>query len=269
MLLIINDYERDARDNSYDKMLANKQLRIVLFMLDRIRVVLVNTSHPGNIGSVARAMKTMGLSELVLVSPLLFPHPKADELATGAADVLQRAVIVDTLDEAIADCTLVVGTSARMRTIPWPLLTPREMAEKVSHEPESSKTAIVFGREQSGLTNEELQRCHLHIHIPTDPTFSSLNIAAAVQVVAYELRLASLDQAIIVDHWDYRLASTEELEMFFTHLQQVLVEIDFLKPSAPRKLMTRMRRLFLRARPDMMEVNMLRGMLTAISENIT
>jgi|SRR5579885_275788 tRNA (cytidine32/uridine32-2'-O)-methyltransferase len=238
-------------------------------MLDRIRIVLVNTSHPGNIGSTARAMKTMGLSDLVLVSPQQFPHPKAVEMASGASDILDQAVVVETLDEAIADCQLVVGTSARMRTIPWPLLMPREMAEKVKNESPDSQTAILFGREQSGLSNEELQRCHLHIHIPANPEYSSLNIAAAVQVVAYELRIASLDQTAVADEWDYRLATADEMEKFFTHLQEVLVEIDFLKLNAPRKLMTRLRRMFLRTRPDVMEMNILRGILTAIQEKKT
>lgn len=234
-------------------------------MLERTRIVLVNTSHPGNIGSTARAMKTMGLSELYLVSPLEFPHQKALEMASGANDVLERAVVVETLDEAIADCTLVVGTSARMRTIPWPLLAPREMVAKLKQEAPESKTAILFGREQSGLTNEELHRCHLHIQIPANPDYSSLNIAQAVQVVAYELRVASLDvNSFVADEWDYRLATTDEMEKFFEHLQQVLIEIDFLKMNAPRQLMTRLRRMFLRTRPDVMEMNILRGMLSAV-----
>ena len=238
------------------------------FMLDQIRIVLINTSHPGNIGSVARAMKTMGLVQLYLVSPLQYPHHKANEMAVGATDILEQAVVVETLDEAIADCALVVGTSARMRTIPWPLLTPREMAEKIKDESDRSQVAIIFGCEQSGLTNEELQRCHLHTHIHTDPQFSSLNIAAAVQVITYELRLASLLHEEKPEEWDYRLATVDEMEKLFVHLESVFVAIDFLKLSAPRKLMTRMRRLFLRARPDVMEMNMLRGMLTAIEETL-
>lgn len=235
-------------------------------MLDRTRIVLINTSHPGNIGSAARAMKTMGLSELYLVAPVEFPHPKAVEMAAGASDILDQAVVVDTLDEAIADCTLVVGTSARMRAIPWPLLTPREMVEKVKREAPNSQTAILFGREQSGLSNDELQRCNIHISIPANPDYSSLNISAAVQVVAYELRVASLDQAALSEEWDYRLATADEMEKFFTHLQEVLIEIDFLKMNAPRKLMTRLRRMFLRTRPDVMEMNILRGMLTAVQD---
>lgn len=235
-------------------------------MLDQIRIVLVNTSHPGNIGAAARAMKTMGLSQLYLVAPEKFPDPKAIEMAVTAADVLEQAFIVDTLDEAVGECSLIIGASARMRTIPWPLLSPRDMAEKIKQEPASSKTAILFGREQSGLTNDELQRCHLHVNIPANPEYSSLNIAAAVQVIAYELRMASLNQPSIVEEWDYRLASADEMEKFYAHLEEVLIKIDFLKPSAPRKLMTRLRRLFYRARPDVMEMNILRGMLTAVQD---
>ena len=236
-------------------------------MLDRIRIVLVNTSHPGNIGAAARAMKTMGLTELYLVAPLEFPHQKADEMAAGACDILKQATVVATLDEAIADCTLVVGTSARMRTIPWPLLTPRQMAEKVRQEPDNSQIAILFGREQSGLNNDELQRCHLHMNIPANPEYSSLNLGAAVQVAAYELRMASLADTPLLDEWDYRLATADEMEKFFLHLQEVLIEIEFLKLNAPRKLMTRLRRLFFRARPDVMEMNILRGMLSAVQES--
>lgn len=236
-------------------------------MLERIRIVLVSTSHPGNIGSAARAMKTMGLSQLYLVAPHEFPHPKALEMASGADDVLAGAVVVETLDEAIHDCALVVGASARMRTIPWPLLAPRAMAEKVRQQTADVHTAILFGREQSGLSNEELQRCNLHIQIPANPDYSSLNIAAAVQVIAYELRVASINiNEVEAEEWDYRLATADEMEKFFNHLQEVLIEIHFLKMNAPRKLMTRLRRLFLRTRPDVMEMNILRGMLTAVQD---
>lgn len=236
-------------------------------MLDRIRIVLVNTSHPGNIGSAARAMKTMGLDELYLVDPVYFPDQRATDLASGATDVLNSAHVVPTLEEAITDCSLVFGTSARNRKIPWPLVMPREMAEKVSQEPPNSQVAIVFGREKTGLTNEELQLCHQHIQIPANPEYSSLNIAAAVQVVAYELRLASLQQTSYTEEWDYRFANADEMEKFFNHLQEVLIEINFLKLEAPRKLMTRLRRLFFRARPDVMEMNILRGILTAVQES--
>jgi tRNA (cytidine32/uridine32-2'-O)-methyltransferase len=237
-------------------------------MLERTRIVMVNTSHPGNIGAAARAMKTMGLSELYLVAPHEFPHNKALEMASGAVDVLENAVVVDTLDEAIHDCTLVVGTSARIRAVPWPLVTPRVMAEKIKVESPLGQTAVLFGREQSGLSNEELQRCHLHVHVPANPEYSSLNIASAVQVISYELRMASLDQAEMPDEWDYRLATADEMERYFRHLEEVLIATDFLKTAAPRKLMTRLRRLYLRTRPDIMEMNILRGILTSVQEMI-
>lgn len=235
-------------------------------MLDRIRIVLVNTSHPGNIGSAARAMKTMGLSTLYLVAPEQFPHPKALEMAANAHDVLSNAIVVPTLQDAIADCCLVVGTSARSRHIPWPLGTPREIAQQVKAEAPSSHTAIIFGHEQSGLSNEDLQQCHLHMQIPANPEYSSLNLAAAVQVVAYEMRLASLETPVAEEQWDYRLATHEEMEKLFDHFQEVLIDIEFLKLNAPRKLMTRLRRLLLRARPDVMEMNILRGILTAMQQ---
>ncbi|MFZ2315647.1 MAG: tRNA (cytosine(32)/uridine(32)-2'-O)-methyltransferase TrmJ [Gammaproteobacteria bacterium] len=233
-------------------------------MLDQIRIVMVNTSHPGNIGSAARAMKTMGLSQLYLVDPEKYPDPKAEEMASNAVDVLQGAIRVSSVEEAIADCTLVIGTSARSRKIPWPLITPREVADKAKREPAPNKIAILFGREDSGLTNEELQLCHFHVQIPANPDYSSLNIASAIQVIAYELRVASLDITTYEQDWDYRVATADEMEKFFAHLEEVLIEIDFLKLSAPRQLMARLRRLYLRARPDTMEMNILRGMLTAV-----
>ncbi len=234
-------------------------------LLDNIRIVLIETSHPGNIGSVARAMKTMGLKNLYLVTPKLFPHPKANEMASSAEDVLQNAVIVNELAEALADCSLVIGTSTRSRTIPWPVLTPRELGEKIRSEETGAKTAIVFGREQSGLTNEELHRCHFHVQIPANPEYSSLNLAAAVQVIAYELYNASLTENIAVK-WDYQLATASELEGFYAHLESVMIKLDFLNPKAPRQLMTRLRRLFSRARPDVMEINILRGILGAVEK---
>ena len=237
-------------------------------MMKNIRIVLINTSHPGNIGAAARAMKTMGLTELYLVQPLNFPHPKAHEMASNAGDVVDQAIVVDSLDAAIKDCELVVGTSTRSRTIPWPILTPREFAEKARIETLNAKVAVLFGREQSGLTNEELHRCHFHIHIPSNQEYSSLNLASAVQVIAYELCVASLDEKKEVTplNWDYQWANAEQMESFYEHLRQVLVELDFLKPEAPRQLMTRLRRLFHRARLDVMELNILRGILGAVSK---
>lgn len=235
-------------------------------MLNHIRIVLIQTSHPGNIGAAARAMKTMGLTQLYLVSPLYFPHDKAKEMASGATDILDHAVCVATLDEAIADCQLVLGTSARMRTLPWPLLTPRTMAEEVKIVSQQGSVAILFGREQTGLTNEELHRCHAHVEIPANPDYSSLNIAAAVQVIAYELRLASLDHQFTIKKNDEDLVSAKEMENFFSHLQTTLIDIDFLKKKAPRQLMSRLRRLFFRAKPNATEINILRGILSAIQK---
>lgn len=236
-------------------------------MLNNIRIILIETSHPGNIGSVARAMKTMGLNNLYLINPKLFPHQKANELASSAMDILENAVVVKSLDEAIADCHFIIGTSTRSRTIPWPMLSPRNLAEKVRSEAGHLQTAILFGREQSGLTNEELHRCHFHVQIPANPEYSSLNIAAAVQVIAYELYQASLTENMPIE-WDYQLASTNELDGFYLHLEKVLVELEFLNPKAPRQLMTRLRRLFSRAKPDVMEINILRGILGSMQKKM-
>ncbi len=234
-------------------------------MPENIRIVLVNTSHPGNIGSAARAMKTMGLSSLYLVAPEKFPNKQADALAVGAADILASATVVATVEEAIADCEMVVGTSTRNRKIPWPILTPREFAEKVQERP--AKTAILFGREDSGLTNEELHLCHYHIQIPANPEFSSLNLAAAVQVIAYELHVsATRTKPCESEEWDFAWATTQQMEGFYEHLERVLMAINFLDPTNPRQLMTRLRRLYLRAHPDVMELNILRGVLSAVEK---
>ncbi len=232
-------------------------------MTPDIRIVLIQTSHPGNIGSAARAMKTMGLSQLYLVNPLDFPHPKALEMASGADDIVNQAIVVNDLAHAIGDCTFVAGTSARARTIPWPMQSPRELAESIYKTPQ--KVALLFGREQSGLSNEELQRCHVHTQIPANPDYSSLNLASAVQVLAYELRVASLAQLPITPAWDYPPATVEAMENFYQHLESVMVATTFLNPKVPRQLMTRLRRLFNRAQPDSMEINILRGILASVA----
>lgn len=233
---------------------------------DNIRIVLVATSHPGNIGGVARAMKNMCLSDLVLVAPEAeFPSGKAWARASGATDVLDQARIVATLEDAVADCQLVAGASARLRAIPWPLHDARESAQMFYEHSEQGKVALVFGRENSGLTNEELERCHHLIHIPANPEYSSLNIAAAVQVMTYELHMAhrlSTNQKLKVEN-DYPLATAEELEGLYTHFEQALETIGFFNPDNPRQLMRRLRRLFNRAHPDKMELNILRGILAA------
>ncbi|HDZ56561.1 MAG TPA: tRNA (cytosine(32)/uridine(32)-2'-O)-methyltransferase TrmJ [Pseudomonas xinjiangensis] len=249
-------------------------------MLDRVRVVLVNTSHPGNIGGAARAMKNMGLTQLVLVDPERYPDPNAVARASGADDVLEQAHVVATLEEAIADCVLVMGTSARDRRIPWPVVDPREAAEKVMDQlgdDDSAQIALVFGREDSGLTSDELQRCQFHVHIPSNPEFSSLNLAAAVQVVAYELRMLSLQRQgqptkmhklETTNRQNEIPATAQELERYYEHLQQVLVEIGFLDPEKPRQLMPRLRRLYGRVRINQVEMNILRGILTETQKAI-
>lgn len=237
-------------------------------VLQAIRIVLVDTTHPGNIGGVARAMKNMGLVQLYLVSPKDYPSERAQWRASNAQDVLQEAIVVDTLDEAIADCGLVIGTSARERRIPWPLVTPRECADRCYHESQSHPVAIVFGREDRGLTNEELHKCNYHVHIPSNPDYSSLNLAAAVQVIAYELRMSCLNtqegKPIHFDDWDMPPAKNQALEHYFEHLQATLEKIGFLEPDNPRQTMTRLRRLYNRVRLDEMELNILRGVLTAM-----
>lgn len=231
---------------------------------EAIRIILVATSHPGNIGSTARAMKTMGLHRLYLVSPKIFPDPRAHELAAGADDILQQAIITDSLKDALKGCQLVFATSARSREITLPVLTPAESATLVAETPEPTEIAIVFGREHAGLTNDELLYCNYHINIPSDPAFSSLNLAQAVQIMAYELRMKLLSPVVDVGISRDSQATVEEVEQFYTHLREVLLEIDFLKPSNPRKLLLRLRRLFNRARLEHMEVNILRGILTHI-----
>jgi len=232
-----------------------------------VKVVLVETSHPGNIGAAARAMKNMGLSRLVLVSPENFPNEKAVFRAASAADLLPMAEVYGSLDEAIADCSLVVGTSARERRIPWPVVDPRQAAQEISKVVNQKQSvAILFGRESKGLKNEELHQCHLHLNIPTSDVYSSLNLAMAVQVVAYELRLLNHDAIEPTEIWDQPLATSEELDHLFDHLETTLTEVKFHDPDNPRQLMTRLRRLFLRARPDQMEVNILRGFLKAVNQ---
>jgi len=211
-------------------------------------------------------MKNMGLKQLYLVQPKLFPHERAGWRAASAVDILDNAVVVDTLEEAVADCGLVVGTSARGRRIPWPLVNPRACAERVYPELNEHPVALVFGREDRGLTNEELQVCNLHVNIPASEDYTSLNLAMAVQVVTYELRMAHLAGTLSTDdmqEWDTKLAKSADIERLFVHLEETLLEMEFLKPSAPKQLMTRLRRLFSRTRMDDLEVQMFRGILSS------
>jgi len=209
-------------------------------------------------------MKNMGLSDLALVNPKYFPHDEATARASGAADILERATVVDTLAKALTDCVYVAGASARSRTINWPCMGPRDCAERMIQESSHGKVAAVFGPEKTGLHNDDLDLCHTLLTIPTDPGFSSLNLAMAVQVLTYELRVASmLDEGPVFDV-EAPPATSEEMEHFYEHLEKVLTDIEFLDPDNPRHLMRRMRRLFIRARPDKNEVNILRGVLTAV-----
>jgi len=236
-----------------------------------VKVILVETSHPGNIGAAARAMKNMGLTELVLVNPLDFPNMKAVFRAASAGDVVRGAQVVETVEEAIADCQLVIGTSARERRIPWPLLSPRECGEKVVTAFEGQqKVGLLFGRESRGLKNEELQQCQFHVNIPTGEAYSSLNLAMAVQVICYEVLQAkhagNNDSGRSDQEWDLPFADSAAVEYFYDHLEATLIQVGFHDPENPRQLMTRLRRLFNRVRIDRMEVNILRGFLTAINK---
>ncbi len=237
-------------------------------MLENVRIILVNTSHTGNIGSAARAMKTMGLSQLVLVDPVKPPDEQSIALAAGATDILTNLKIVPTLADAIADCALVVGASARSRTLVWPMLDPRQMGERLATDANKGTVALVFGRERTGLTNEELQQCHYHVNIPANPEYSSLNVAMAVQTLSYEIRMAWLAQQEtgdqVDDDSDYPPQAS--MELFFQHLEKTLYQTQFLHSDRSGHVMMRLRRMFTRMRPDSNELNILRGILTSIQK---
>ncbi|MFS8063652.1 MAG: RNA methyltransferase [Luteimonas sp.] len=233
---------------------------------NRIRIVLVGTQHPGNIGSAARALKTMGLSRLVLVAPERFPHIEAHALAAGADDVLAAAPVLATLAEAVADCRLVLGCTARSRRVALEEHLPRAAAALATvRAGEGAEVALVFGRERTGLSNDELQLCHAAVHIPANPEYSSLNLAAAVQVLAYELRMAMLEAGeagvAVATSTEGEPASHAQLEGFFAQLADTLDAIDFHKGRAPESAMRKLRRLFLRSALDVREVRLLRGIL--------
>lgn len=228
-----------------------------------MKIVLVETSHAGNIGAVARAMKNMTMSNLCLVKPKLFPNAEATARASGADDVLARAAVYENLADAVADCQLVIGASARGRTISWPELTPRQCAEKVVlHEPQH-KVAIVFGRENSGLKNHELDLCHFLLRIPCNSQYSSLNIAAAVQVVCYELFVATgvQSESVVGDKGEQALATATQMESFYQHLHQTLIDIGFMHPDKSKSIMRRLRRIYNRTLLDTKELDILRGIL--------
>ncbi len=233
--------------------------------LANIRVVLSHPSHPGNIGAAARAMKTMGLDALYLVNPKRFPDPEAQARAAGAVDVLGRARVCASLDEAFSGTVMAAALTARSRDLSHPILSPREAAAELVSYAASRPVALLFGTEMSGLTTQEVSRCQLLVHIPANPEYASLNLAAAVQVMAYELRLAA-DPGTIAQAQN-ELAEFEEVELFFAHLERVMIKTGFLDPYQPRRLMQRLRRLFARARLEKEEMNILRGILRAMENS--
>ncbi len=241
--------------------------------LNNIRIILIETSHPGNIGSAARAMKTMGLSHLYLVKPRYFPDEKATVMSSGATDILEQATVVETLQDAVEGCHMVIGTSARLkRYIRWPIMSSRECGTWVSQfqsEHSNASVALVFGRERTGLTNEELEYCHRLVNIPVNPDYSSLNVASAVQVMSYELSMgASQFQATVQEMASStrrtdELVSAGEMEGFYQHMEEVLIKVNYLDPAKPRLLMRRLRKLYGRIQLTRSELNILRGMMSA------
>jgi tRNA/rRNA methyltransferase len=238
-------------------------------IFDNIRIVLCQTSHPGNIGSTARAMKTMGFKHLYLVNPDKYPNEQATAMAAGADDVLDNAIVTQTLSEALVGCGFAIGMSARKRYLSHETVNAREAALQANSYAASQPVAFVFGTEMSGLTNAELDCCQLLAMIPANPEYSSLNLAMAVQLACYELRMTTLG-AISADKLDVAssepLATNDELERFYAHLEETLLKIGYLNPNAPKKLFERMRRLYSRARLEKEEVNLLRGVLTLTQE---
>nr|WP_315278451.1 RNA methyltransferase [uncultured Acinetobacter sp.] len=248
--------------------------------LSHVRIVMVNTTLPANIGSALRAMKTMGLNKLVLVAPKSYPHPDIDALAAGATDLIEQIEVVEQLEDAIADCHLVFGTSARSRTIPWPLLDARPAAVKSLNAvaQHGQNIAIIFGREDRGLTNEELALANYHVTIPVNEEYGVLNVAQAIQVICYEMRMAAIDiVGKIADpeatmqvtdseamQWDEPLVNHEQMQQFYPHLEKMLAEIEFMDPKNPRLLPLRLRRLFGRIQLDRMEYHLLRGIFSRV-----
>ena len=238
---------------------------------DSIKVVLVGTTHPGNIGAAARAIKTMGLKHLDLVSPKEFPSDEAIYRSKAAKDILENASTYETLFESVKDCEVVIGTSARNRKVPWPVLNPKDASKEISLAVKNnSKVAIVFGREDRGLTNEELGLCNLHVHIPTNEDYTSLNLAQAVQIVTYEIRMNFLESESLKNdqEWDVELASAEQTERLIEHMDELMKEVEFYDTENPRKLLMRVRRFFKRSGIDVMETNIFRGLFSTIQKKL-
>lgn len=238
---------------------------------DSIKVVLVGTTHPGNIGAAARAIKTMGLRHLDLVSPKEFPSDEAIYRSKAAKDILEKASTYETLLESVKECEVVIGTSARNRKVPWPVLNPKDASKEINLAVKNnSKVAIVFGREDRGLTNEELGLCNLHVHIPTNEDYTSLNLAQAVQIVTYEIRMNFLESKSLKSNqeWDVELASAEQTERLIGHMDELMKELEFYDTENPRKLLMRVRRFFKRSGIDVMETNIFRGLFSTIQKKL-
>jgi tRNA (cytidine32/uridine32-2'-O)-methyltransferase len=236
---------------------------------NNIRIVLVETSHPGNIGSTARAMKVMGFTDLVLVAPKQFPDSHATALASGADDILASARVVDTLEEALADVRLAVAASARSRSYPWPMLTPTQAAETLMNESQAATVALVFGHERAGLSNEQLQMCQFHTAIASNPDYPALNLAQAVQVFTYEMRRVVESGFTPACPKETVYATVADIEHLFSHLQTVLNDMRFLSENNPSLAMMRLKRLLQRTRLEEVEVKLLRGLLKHIQQNVT
>lgn len=249
-------------------------------MFDQVKIILINTTHPGNIGAVARAMKNMGFKHLCLVSPKYFPSDEANARASGALELLENASVVETLDEALRDCHWVLGLSARSRKLAIPTLTAREGAINIASRLLGSpdlKVGLLFGQEQSGLSNEALAKCHFQINIPANPEYVSLNIAQAAQILTYELRMAILsikasivsnNDDILQENKNLELAKMGEVESFYEHLEKTLIDIQFLVPESPGYLMRHLRRLFAKSHLTKTELNILHGILTNIEKGV-
>ena len=233
-----------------------------------VQIVLVETSHPGNIGSVARAMKNMGLSRLALINPKKFPHDEATALAGNAGDVLEKAQVFSSIEEAVKNSKIIFATSARERTIEWPVASAKDAAQEINQlAAENIEVSILFGREDRGLTNEELQLSNKHLIIPADPEYPVLNIAMSTQVVCYELYQASHNEPI--GPWqDFPEYTSEELQHLIDHFNETVFKLDLIDPKNPKQILTRMERMFRRLYPDQMEGNFLRGFLKAVNNRI-
>jgi tRNA/rRNA methyltransferase len=231
--------------------------------LKNIRIVLTQPSHPGNIGAVARAMKTMGLDALYLVNPRQFPHAEADARASGALDVLQQARVCTSLADALRDCVLAVATSSRQRELRHEMKSAREAARAIVSEAAAHPVALVFGNETSGLSSEEAGRCNLWAYVPANPEYSSLNLGAAVQIFAYELRMAAVD-GTLAQAAEFEPATGDQVEQLYRHFERTMIETGFLDPANPKRLLPRLRRLLARARLEAEEVNILRGFLKTV-----